>query len=302
MNTLVTSNTIETPQAPKGPEHGSETWNDLTGPALNRLKSSPPLKATGKRLSSDVTACSTTNDYAYEIDEAEELDEIKEAGEAKEFEEPEGPKEAKESKTAKQIRQATDSSNPAQRQEIGKLSPDLSERIDAAICHYRVLSYGEFNHPLFMLAQEVRSIEAEPNISFSTDVTVDIAKRWQASNQTNLDNEHDYVAEFLGRLDLVRFPKGGLVRAVKIAGTIPAPKQTIILSSQCQSLAKLCCVLQRQAGNEPFFLDGRSAATVLDIPHSTVVIWLRGLCRLKVIMLVSKGSRGKASRYRYIAE
>src|SRR5204863_9713656 len=107
--------------------------------------------------------------------------------------------------------------HPAQRQEIDKLSPALLERIDAVICHYRVLSHGEFNHPLFMLAQEVRSIEAEQNISFSTDVVVDIAKRWQASNQTNLDNEHDYVAELLGRLDLVRFPKGALVRAVEIA-------------------------------------------------------------------------------------
>jgi hypothetical protein len=259
----------------------------LTGPALKRVKSSLPLKAAGERFSGDVTACSTMDDCTYEIEEPKEPKELKEAKEAKETGE---------------TGLAIDTSHPAQRQGLDKLGPDLLERIDAVICDYRVRADGDFNRSLFMLAHQVRTIEEELNCRFSIPATAKIAEQWQASNQDNLENNHDYFAEFLAKLDLVRFPKGGLARAVEIARRIPPPKQTLILCPKFQLLAKLCCVLQWQAGDEPLFLDGRSAATALDIPHSTAASWLRALCRLNVITPVKKGSRGMASRYRYIAE
>ena len=64
---------------------------------------------------------------------------------------------------------------------------------------------------------------------------------------------------------------------------------------------RLCRQLQIEAGTNPFFLDGRSAAKVLGQPHETVASWLRALRRLEVIALDKKGRRGHASRYRYIA-
>ena len=308
MTIPVTRNTIEPPQAPQGRENGAEAWKDFTEPALNRLKASLRPTAGSERLSSDVTGCSITDDCTYEPDELEELEELdeteeaEEAKELKEAKEAKETKEAKESKEAKQIGQAIDISHPAQRQEIDKLSPALLERIDAVICDYRVRSDGDFNRSLFMLAHQVRTIEEELNRRFSISATAKIAEQWQASNQNNLENDQDYLAEFLAKLDLVRFPKGSLARAVEIARRIPPPKQTLILCPKFQLLAKLCCVLQWQAGDEPFFLDGRSAATALDTPHSTAASWLRALCRLNVITPVKKGSRGTASRYRYIAE
>ena len=88
----------------------------------------------------------------------------------------------------------------------------------------------------------------------------------------------------------------------RVRGNISPPKQTELLSAEFQLLANLCWVLQSQAGNTLFFLDGRSAATALGIPHRTVASWLHALCRLGVIILVSQGRRGKASRYRYVAQ
>jgi len=173
--------------------------------------------------------------------------------------------------------------------------------IDEAISECRVSANGNVNRPLFILAHKLRSIEEELNARFSVDVVAEIVHRWKEQNGDHLESEHDYLAELLDKLSLVRFPRGrALARAVEIARNIVPPKQTIRLSSDFQLLAALCGVLQRQVGKKPFFLDGRSGAKALGRPHETVASWLRALCRLGVIKRVSKGSRGMASRYEYI--
>jgi hypothetical protein len=290
MNTL-TTNTVEPPQPPQGREHGAKAWKDFTRPALTRLKPSLPPTAGGDRLSSDVTSCPTRADCTDETEEIEDLEELEEIKDLEGFEK------------AEQIGQATDIEPSANRREIDKLSPDLLERIDVAISQYRVLYDRDFNRPFFLLAHEVRSIEEDLNCRFSIRVYAHTVKRWQALNEDHLDNDHDYLAEFLDKLSLVRLPKGrALAKAVEKAGTIAPPKQTERLSAKVQLVAKVCCVLQRQAGDEPFFLDGRSAAKAFGIPHRTVASWLRALCELDVIVLVSQGRPGKASRYRYVAQ
>jgi hypothetical protein len=266
-----------------------------TGLRLGKVSRGLPSTASGgsllrtrvsQAIISDETRCPETDECTYETDETDETDEIDEPKETKETEE---------------TREAEESSELQETQEVG-LGLELSFKIDEAIPECRVSS-GDTNRPLFMLAHKVRSIEEELNVRFSTDATADIVKRWQASNQDQLEENHDYLAEFLGKLELVRFPRGrALANALELAGTIAPPKQTELLSAGFQLLAKLCCILQQQAGNKPFFLDGRSAAKVLGIPHRTVAIWLLALRRLHVIVLASEGHRGEASRYWYVAQ
>jgi hypothetical protein len=317
MNTLPVSKPTETCKATQGSEAGPLVWDSFIRPGKDQLQKIFPNRAVVEGMSRPETAGQNTREYSYEAKETQEAYEtdgiyetdgtdgsyeIKEIKEAQEAQDPKEAKDTKGTQGTQQVTPVTEAVPSSNRRQVDKLSPDLLKRIDGAICRYRVRSYGDFNHPLFMVAQTLRSIEEELNIRVSTDVTVDVANRWQASNRDNLDNDLDYVAEFLGRLELVRFPKGALARAVEVARSIPPPNQTAVLSPKVQSLAKLCCVLQLQAGDEPFFLDGRSAGAVLDIPHSTVVIWFRGLCRLGLLKLISKGTRGEASRYRYTAE
>lgn len=188
-----------------------------------------------------------------------------------------------------------------ERKEVDELDPELWERIDEAIGQSEGQPGKDFD-PLFMLANAIRSVEEELGVRFSVDPVAQIAHRWEYQNREYLSPDHDYATELLDKLSLVRFPKGRtLLRAVELATKRIPPKQTAHLSADVQLLACLCAVLQDQAGNKPFFLDGRSAATALGKPHETVASWLRGLCYIRLIKLVSKGHLGTASRYRYIA-
>jgi hypothetical protein len=280
MNTLVTSTTIESPDLTRGLGHGPKAWQDV--PKLTTGspgKWSLPATTGANGVHSDEIPFGTSSECTYETDEIDE---------------------PKETKKTEETREAEERSELRERQEVG-LGLELSFKIDEAIPECRVSS-GDTNRPLFMLAHKVRSIEEELNVRFSTDATAEIVKRWQASNQDQLEKNHDYLAEFLGKLELVRFPRGRAVaNALELARTIVPPKQTELLSPGFQLLAKLCCILQQQAGKKPFFLDGRSAAKVLGIPHRTVAIWLLALRRLDVIVLASEGHRGEASRYWYVA-
>jgi hypothetical protein len=280
MNTLVATNTIEPPETTDGSEPGSEASKDVTGPVLYQLKASLAPTTGGQGVISGDAALSKTDDCTYETDETYEIDEAEEAEESQEPEELEEKEE---------------------REELATLSSNLFLRIDEAISECGVYRDRDVNRPLFMLAHKLRSIEEELNVRFSLDVIAQTLPRWQEQNNDQLDNNHDYLTEFLDKLSLVRFPEGrALARAVEIASGIVPPKQTKPLSPDVQLLTSLCSVLQSWAGEKPFFLDGRSAATALGRPHETVASWLRALCCLGVIKRVSKGSRGMASRYLYL--
>jgi len=276
MNTLVTTNAIEPPETTDGSEHGPEASKDITEPVLYQLKASLPPTAGGQGIISGEAGLSKTDDCTYETDEIEEAEEVEETQETEELEE---------------------------REELATLEPRLSVAIDEAISECGVSANRNVNRPLFMLAHKLRSIEAELIGRFSLDVIAEVVRRWKALNHDYLDDDHDYLTEFLDKLSLVRFPKGrALLQALEVARNVEPPKQIARLSSDVQLLASLCGVLQHQAGKKPFFLDGRSAAKALGRPHETVASWLRALCRLGMIVLVSRGRPGKASRYWYVAQ
>jgi hypothetical protein len=279
MSTVVTSNTIEPPETTEGLQYGPDARKGFTKPPLDRLRGSILRTAISQDTISDETRCPKTDECTYETDEIDETEE---------------PEEAEERQEAEDLQE---------KEEVATLGPELSMRIDEAISECRVSGNRDINRPLFMLAHKIRSIEEELNVRFSVDVIAETFHRWQGQNHDHLENDHDYLAEFLDKLSLVRFPRGrALARAVEIAKNIVPPKQTMRLSSDVQLLASLCGVLQRQSDKKHFFLDGRSAAKALGRPHETVASWLRALRRLGVIRLISKGCRGMASRYVYLKQ
>jgi hypothetical protein len=287
MTTAVTSNTIEPPEISGGREYGPEASRDAAQPSSNgsRLRKSRLTRPDDNGVSNDETAYANTDDCTYETHETYELHEAQETDESEEAQE------------ANENQESTDLAN---REEVRCLGPRLSIRIDEVILKCGV-SDGDVNRPLFLLAHEVRSIEEELNRRFSLDANAQVVRRWEAQNHDQLEDGHDYLAEFLDKLSLVRYPKGrALARAVEIARGLVPPRQTTLLSSDVQLLASLCKVLQQKAGDKPFFLDGRSAAKALGKPHETVASWLRGLHHLGVIRRESRGVRGMASLYSYL--
>ena len=78
-----------------------------------------------------------------------------------------------------------------------------------------------------MLAHKIRGLEEEQASMFPLDVISEIVRRWQSRNQDKLEDNHDYLTEFLDKLSLVRHPKGrALVNAFVAAKRLPPPKQT----------------------------------------------------------------------------
>ena len=210
--------------------------------------------------------------------------------------------ETEEIKETKESQEPEESGELEEWKETGEFNRDLLGTIENAISQCPVTIHKEVNRPLFMLAQRIRGLEEEQGLTLPLELISEIVRHWQSRNQNKLEDDHDYLTEFLDKLLLVRFPKGrALVNALSAAKRLPPPKQTISLSPGVQLLARLCRQLQIEAGTHPFFLDGRSAAKVLGQPHETVASWLRVLRRLEVIALDKKGRRGHASRYRYIA-
>jgi hypothetical protein len=257
-----------------------ETAKDFTRhpDAESALRTLRRLAAENRGVSAGEFDCYDADECTYEtyeIEEAEELEELEEA-------------------------EDTDESN--ERDELDSLGIKLLITVDDAILECGVGENGDVNRPLFMLAHKVRSIEEERNVRFSPDVLAQVVDRWKASNDGVLEDDHDYFTEFVDKLSLVHYPSGhALANAVEIAkGRVP-PKHTVHMSRDVQLLACLCAVLQDQARDRPFFLDGRSAARLLGRPHETVASWLRALCQLGVIKRVSRGTRGMASRYLYLA-
>ncbi len=70
-------------------------------------------------------------------------------------------------------------------------------------------------------------------------------------------------------------------------------------------LVGLCRELQRAAGpGNSFFLASRTAERLLNVDHSTISRWLRGLQVDQVLLLTEQGGQKtkKANRYRYLPD
>ena len=209
--------------------------------------------------------------------------------------------EAEESEESEEIKEIKETKETQEIKEIDELPAGVWDGISKVILTCAVGSDGNTNRPLFDLAREIRGCAGRHKIKFALSLLKQISERWKSANSQNLDPNKDYFIELIDKLYLVRLPAGKVLSdAFELAKNGVAPVVLKPFSRGVQVLACLCRELQRRAGKEPFFLDGRSAAQILGQAHTTVAGWLRVFCRLGVIQEVQKGHIGHASRYRYI--
>jgi hypothetical protein len=69
-----------------------------------------------------------------------------------------------------------------------------------------------------------------------------------------------------------------------------------------RALIALCRELQQEAGDDPFFLAGRIAASQIGVEHRTAARWLKMLCWDDLLSLVERGTRHQANEYRYLGD
>jgi len=68
-------------------------------------------------------------------------------------------------------------------------------------------------------------------------------------------------------------------------------------------LVSLCRELQREAGDKPFYLSGRTAAAQIGVSPRHAATWLKGLVIDGILKLAKAGDRRKreANEYRFVA-
>ncbi len=111
--------------------------------------------------------------------------------------------------------------------------------------------------------------------------------------------------DFQESWDKVRCPgeEGLMTQLLERAAQASLPAVAMNYNSgKVRLLIALCRELQREAGEEPFFLSARTVAGLFDITPIQASRWLNGLARDEVLLPVSKGDyrTRRATEWRYI--
>ena len=167
---------------------------------------------------------------------------------------------------------------------------------------------GRRNRQVFELA---RALKAIPRL---VDVPVDslqpYVRRWHAlalkRNLILTEAFEETWIDFLYAWPKVRFPKGANPMIAILERAQKAPPPSAAAKYEGASLRLLVCLcreLQRESGEQPFFLSCRTAAKLLpECDHVKASRWLALLRHDNVLHEVEKGNprRQLASRYRYL--
>lgn len=179
----------------------------------------------------------------------------------------------------------------------GNLSGCLSAAISASLPE----GPGQRHKRQWELA---RRLQAFP---FKVDPVTVFTSWWQEAGPKT-SGEHSYeesLSEFLTQYESVRYPWGttpvtALLERAKQAD--PPAAVADFPTPEFGTLAALCRELQQEVGDKPFFLSSHQAAEMLGKHPKQVWQWLRLLCRIGVLELVSVGNRHQANEYRYLGD
>ena len=162
---------------------------------------------------------------------------------------------------------------------------------------------GHRHKCLFQLARELKAIPELADLK-GKDLHPVIAE-WHQQALPSIGTK-DFATswlEFCTAWDRVRYPAGTspVDEAWQAAlGAEFPPEVADWDNAKIGRLAGLCWQLQIRQGEQPFFLDSRTAGRLLDVDHTVTWRWLQGLVSAGVLELVRSGRRGRANKYRYL--
>jgi hypothetical protein len=157
---------------------------------------------------------------------------------------------------------------------------------------------------LFQLTREVKTIVGfEKPID---DTFKPIVKAWHKQSGKHLEDESIDIlwAQFKTSWDKIKYPTGDaifltLIRKAECSEYPPISKN---YQDVAKELIRLCAVLDAHWSPEPFYLSCRHAELLFGYSHAKMAKLLELLVLDGVLELVKKGSMGRASRYKYLAD
>jgi hypothetical protein len=184
---------------------------------------------------------------------------------------------------------------------------EVRAQIESAIARTLPREFGRRNSHVFKLARALKAIPAlgcipPAKVRKLRPIVAEWHRRAGASILTT-----DFATtwgDFVHAWERVRWAEGAdvLGDAIRAAEISPPPAWAAEYSPTCQLLGSLCRELQRRAGDAPFFLSCAKAGECLGVDRQIAFRWFKAFVADGALKLVSKGSLGTASRWRYIAD
>ena len=157
---------------------------------------------------------------------------------------------------------------------------------------------------LFQLAREVKTIIGfdEPFDNECKSVVVE----WHKQSGIHLKDESIDIlwAQFKTSWNKIKYPTGDAIflTLIRKAESFQYPPICNDYEDVGKDLTRLCAVLDTYWSPEPFYLSCRHAECVFGYSHAKMATLLELLVLDGVLELVKKGSMGRASRYRFLAD
>lgn len=169
------------------------------------------------------------------------------------------------------------------------------------------------NQRIFALC---RLLKAEPRFATAHDgILLPVVREWHrlASPFISTKGFEDTWTDFLYGWARVKYPAGQGQLQTIVASIPPLvtddrlpPAAKAYESPELRRLVILCRELQAAAGDEPFFLSGRTATQLLGLDQAErgrVGRWLATLLvHDGILSITTQGTEHKATRYRYVAQ
>ncbi len=166
---------------------------------------------------------------------------------------------------------------------------------------YTPLHAGQRNQCLFELARHAKADWPDASLMERRE----LVRQWHAKHYEVIGTKALTVSldDFERSWDAVKHLPGATLDAalkgVDLNAALPSQFAELGYGAGDARLFNICMALQAHAGDGPFFLSARTAASLLGhSEHSTASAMLRSFVRDGVMQEVSKGAGNKASRYR----
>lgn len=164
---------------------------------------------------------------------------------------------------------------------------------------------GHRHKCLFRLARELKAIPQIADLKAKDLHPLLVEWHRQALPTIGTKDFATSWLEFCTAWDRVRYPAGTspIDEAWQAALDADIPTEVAKWGNvEIGRLAALCRQLQIRQGDQPFYLDSRTAGRLLGVEHTVAWRWLRGLVSAGVLELVRSGGRGRANKYRYLKD
>jgi hypothetical protein len=166
-------------------------------------------------------------------------------------------------------------------------------------------SVGQRNRLLFTFARQLKAI---PSLADADARSMrPIVKQWHQAALPFIGTQpfDETWADFCIAWEKVKFPAGHgpifMIYQQAMLNPVPRAAEQYETDS-LRRLVAVCRELQHVAGEEPFYLDCRTAGALLGVSHVMAHKWLQVLVIDGVLRLVRRGTQGSATRYRYVGD